>query len=694
MKKIYSTFIFITLSLMTFAQKQGEELNTYISTANEKMLVKENTDQMMSGYYNNADKIANKLLEINKASANYNYRKGHTSLMLSKNPNEVIYFLSKATNNIKKNYDVYSTKNVAPIDVYYYLGISYQNLEKLDSAEYFFNLFNAEKYTKKSVLSRYAYARIKQINNARQKIAHPNNDIEVINLGPVINTQYPEYASVTTIDGKTIYYTARKPWGGDTSIAYVSPEEGLYPEDIYMSRKENNTWSKPVRLKSNTPQYNEAFITISANQQMIYTYSDSVGRGDIYATDIKNIEAPYAQNVIDIEGVNSKKSWETSIFFTADGNRMFFSSDRKGGFGGRDIYYCDKNSDGTWSEPKNMGPGVNSSFDEESPFISNDGKYFFYSSNNEQSLGGFDIFYASKTANGEFSNGQPLNYPLNSTSDDVYYTSSSNNYKGYLTSSRSGSYGDKDIYEIDLNYIGLDKVRFALIAFKTLDDVPMPETVKTRILCEECSVKSMDVYPDDDGIVISALEPCKTYIMQYLIGSEEKIMKSDTVKTDCELAKQEIKKEYTIDVPNKKIVGEPDEVIDVPVEKEAIAEYKKPFGYNKNTINKTETEYKEMVKNVRTILKDKETHVTFEIYSSASTVPTKTYVSNENLSQLRANNAMKTLMKEFDGDDDAFSRIKIEVKEADVKGPVYENDAKDIGKYAPFQYVVIKAYKK
>ncbi len=691
MKKIYSTFIFISLSLITFAQKQGEELNSYISTASEKELVKENTNQSMSGFYHNADKVVNKLLEINKTSANYNYRKGHTYLMLSKNPKEVISYLSKALSNVKKNYDVYSTKNVAPVDVYYYLGLSYQNMEKLDSAEYYFNLFS-DKSSKKSVLYRYSNLRLTQIKNARQKINNPNKEIEVINLGPIVNTSNPEYSSVTSTDGKTIYFTSRRTWGGDTSIAFISPEEGLYPEDIYMSHKVNNSWTKPERLKSNTPQYNEAIITIDANQKIIYTYTDSTGRGDIYYTDLKNSNAPYAQNIIDFQGVNNKKSWETSIYFTKDGKKMFFSSDRKGGYGGRDIYFSNQNDDGTWTEPQNMGPGINTAFDEESPYLSNDDKYFFYSSNNEQSLGGFDIFYATKANNGAYSNGKPLDYPLNSTSDDVFYTSTSNNYKGYLTSSRSDSYGDKDIYEIDLNYIGLDKVRFASVAFTTLDDVPMPETVKTRFLCEECAEKSKDVYPDDMGVVLNSLEPCKTYILEYLIGSEEKVMKRDTITTDCNLGKQEIRKEYTIDVPNKKIVGEPDEDAVKPAE--AISEYKKPFGYNKNTVDQTNVEYKEMVKTVRTLLKDEKAQVVFEIYSSASTVPTKTYETNENLSQLRANNAMKALIKEFGDDDKTFSRIKIEIKEAGVNGPVYENDAKDIGKYAPFQYVQIKAFKK
>lgn len=688
MKRIYLTLACFSLTTLALAQKQGEELTSFVNSANEKKLVKENTNQLMAGYFQNANTVVDKLLGINASSYNYNYRKGYNYFMLSKNPKEVINYLSKATGKVKKSIDMYSTKNVAPADVYYYLGSSYHALEKLDSAEYFYNLFT-DKSSKGSVLYRLASSKLKQSAIAKAKIQNPNKDILVNNLGPVINTNYPEYSSVSSTDGYELYYTSRRPWGGDTSLRFISAEEGLYPEDIYMSQGEGSSWGTPKRLKSNTAMYNEATITLNNNR--FYTYTDSSGRGDIFSSNYKEGGISFPEQILSANGVNDKKAWETSVFFSKDGNKMYFSSDRKGGYGGRDLYSVVKNTDGTWSAPQNMGPAVNTAYDEESPYISNDGKYFFYASNNEQSIGGFDIFYAPFT-NGSVGTGKPLDYPLNSTADDVFYTSSGNGYKGYLTSSRNGSYGDKDIYEIDMNYIGLEKVRFAVVALKTLDNVPMPETVKTRFVCATCEVKSMDVQPRKDGKVIQALEPCKEYIFEYLIGSEEKVMKRDTVKTDCDLAKQEIYREYTIDVPNKKIVGLDDEP--VVVQPTPIAEYRENYRYNKNVLTAKDKKFVEAVAKAKDVLKDPNATISFEIYSSASTVPTKKYETNENLAQLRANNAMLAVLKAFEKEPQLLSRIKVEVKESTVNGPAYENDAKNTDKYAPFQYVDIKVSKK
>jgi hypothetical protein len=687
MKKIYLTLTYLSLVTISFAQKQGVELDNVLNTANEKKLVKESTDQMMAGYYPNANKVVDKLLGINANSFNYNYRKGYTYFMLSKNPKEVISYLSKATGKVKKSIDVYSTKNVAPSDVYYYLGNSYQTLEKLDSAEYFYTLFN-EKSSKGSVLYRYSQLRLKQSGLAKNKVQNPNKDILVTNLGPNVNTNYPEYSSVSSPDAYDIYFTSRRPWGGDTSLKFISAEEGLYPEDIYMSSGEGSSWSKPTRLKSNSPMYNEATVTLNNNK--FYTYTDSTGRGDIYSSNYKEA-FHFPEQLLDVTDLNTKKSWETSVFFSQDGNRIYFSSDRKGGYGGRDLYTSVKGTDGKWAAPQNMGPAVNTAYDEESPFVSNNGKYFFYASNNEQSIGGFDIFYAPIT-NGSVGTGKPLDYPLNSTADDVFYTSSGNGYKGYLTSSRNGSYGDKDIYEIDMNYIGLEKVRFAVVALKTLDNVPMPESVKTRFICPTCEVKSIDVHPRKDGKVIQSLEPCKEYYFEYLIGSEEKVMKRDTVKTDCDLAKQEIHKEYTIDVPNKKIVGL-EEKTPTPTP-QPIAEYKQNFGYNKNVLTAKDKKFVEAVTKAKDLLKDPNTMIVFEVYSSASTVPTKTYNTNENLAQLRANNAMLAVMKAFEKDSKLLSRIQVVVKDASVNGPAYSDDAKNVGKYDPYQFVEIKVMKK
>lgn len=647
---------------------------------------------MLNGFYNNADIVANKLLEINNSSYNYNYRKGYIYFMMSRNPKTVINYLTKATGKTVKNYDIYSKKNRASVDVFYYLGVSYQNLANIDSSNYYFNLFQ-QKSSKNSPLVEFAKNRLKQNENANKRLNEPRDGVIVKNLGNEINSIYPEYASVISLDGSMLYYTAKRPWGGDTSNRFQSNEDGTYPDDIYMSQLKVNTWSKPERLNGSTPGYNEATVSINFNSKTLYTYSDSTGRGDIYYTyfEGKDIKDPI---ILDIIGVNNKKDWEPSIYVTEDGKRLYFTSDRKGGYGGRDIYICKKSADGVWSAPENMGPSVNTAYDEDAPFESMNGKYFYYASNNDKSMGGFDVFYAAIDKEGKYAEGKALPYPLNSTGDDIYYTSTQDGRRGYLTSSRADSYGDKDIYEIENNYLGIENVKMAIISLATVDNVQMPESVKVRFTCKDCDEKEAIVYPNpNDGVVAYQLEKCKEYTVEYLIGEEEKVMHSEKITTSCEDKTEEFKRSYTINVPNKEIVGfekdKGDKSTDTGREI-AVAQFNEMFGYNKNKLDQNDPELKDLIAKAKEILKDDKLSLVFEIYSSASTVPTKTYGTNERLAQLRANNAMTELIRAFSSNDKLMSRIQVVIKEAAVNGPAYNNDAQNKEKYAEYQYVKIK----
>ena len=87
--------------------------------------------------------------------------------------------------------------------------------------------------------------------------------------------------------------------------------------------------------------------------------------------------------------VNGKKSNETHACISKDGNTLYFTSDREGSLGGMDIFKSTKDAKGNWGEPENMGPKVNTKFNEATPFISPDGKYLFFSSEGHNSIGGF-----------------------------------------------------------------------------------------------------------------------------------------------------------------------------------------------------------------------------------------------------------------------------------------------------------------
>jgi len=142
---------------------------------------------------------------------------------------------------------------------------------------------------------------------------------------------------------------------------------------------------------------------------------------------------------------------ETHASLSADGRYLYFTSDRKGGYGGLDIYVSEVQEDGSWGEPTNLGPAVNTELNEEGPYIHPDGKTLYFSSEGHKNLGGFDIFKVEKNEFDTWTQAKNLGYPINTVEDDVFFIPSPNGKRIYLSSFRTGGIGDNDIYIINLD---------------------------------------------------------------------------------------------------------------------------------------------------------------------------------------------------------------------------------------------------
>ncbi len=711
----FSKFIALSLFLlvfqMSFSQMTPRQVRNFVETASEQELLIQHSTYTIEGYLFNADIIADKLVSLKPENGNYLYRKAYTLMEVHHDYEGAIVMLEKAMKEVNNNYDIFSTNETsAPSDVYFHLGVCYHRTEQIEKAEQNYEKFIAES-KKKSELIPKANLGLLQCAEAKKWMAEPSK-VALKNVGSQIDTPSPEYSPVVSLDGSALYFTSRRNWEDGSASGDNDYVQQLPPEDVYVSYLDfEDNWTEPRRLNFCSPTRNEATSAVSTDERRVYLYLDSTGGGDIFYTDFYKADF---REIAQLE--NSKvntKYWETHCMVSSDNRMLFFVSERPDGLGGRDIYYCTKQEDETWSNPINMGPNVNSSYDEDAPFISIDNKILYYSSNGNKSIGGFDIMQAKLNDDGTWTKGENLGYPFNSTCDDIFYTTTVDGLKGYMTSDRKGSFGEKDIYEIENDYLGVQNMAVLQGKIKRIDGNALSQevVVVVDINCLSCNLQeSRSIFPRvRDGFYISGLEPCKEYYINYRNVTDSFTIHTDTFTTACDTGFQLVEMvllvnpdftvyEPVVDMANKvpeplpQIKPQPDlNPLPDPVtgeKKFGDLDFKQYLGFNKNKLLPTEGELKYFLNRIERQLDAGREEITIRIYASASTVPTQSFPSNEALAKKRASNVEEAL-KEYFAPTKYKSKVKFEIVEAIVQGPEYTGDLENEEKYGPYQYVAL-----
>jgi outer membrane protein OmpA-like peptidoglycan-associated protein len=381
-----------------------------------------------------------------KDNANVSYKVGMCYLNSAVDKIKSIPYFERAVKNTSATAkeDAFKEKS-APIDAFYQLAHAYHLNYQLDyaiSSFQKFKTFIAE--TDKNMLNNIDH-QIEMCNNAKIMVASPVT-IKIDNLGPNVNSPYADYSAVVSADESSLFFTSRRP---STTGGGIDPADGKYYEDIYFCSKKDSVWTPAVNMGTpiNTLT-NDATIGVSVDGQKLLIYRDDNGDGNIYTSQLQGgtwlVPAKMSENI-------NTQLWEPSASISADGTRLFFASNREGGFGGRDIYMSKQLPNGLWSKAVNLGPTINTQYDEDGPFIHPDGVTLFFSSTGHKSMGGFDIFFCQvNTETDKVSASAPVNigYPVNSTDDDIFYTPTADNKRAYYSSFKSGGYGEKDIYMI------------------------------------------------------------------------------------------------------------------------------------------------------------------------------------------------------------------------------------------------------
>ena len=576
--KFTSLFLFL-IPILSFSQPLNEQqVRLMVRTASEPELILENASLIIENRLYLAEIIIDKLLKDHPENANFNYKKGLIVLKSTSDYRKARPFFLKAITKVDIDYDFFSiTDTTCSNEIYFYLANCYHlegNIKK--AIEYYSIVLNFK--DKESDLVKEANLKILQCNVALKLIENPKKTI-IKNIGGPINSSKAEYSPIISLDGQALYFTSRRPWADLTTDNNEDPLLNVFPEDIYVSYKDlinQDTWTKPVKLPFCETLRNEATIAVSSDEKRIYVYQDNVGGGDIFYSDF---ETNSFQQVKPLEYIDvNTKYWETHCTITTDGLNMYFVSDRPGGFGGRDIYRVVKMPDGTWSEPKNLGSSINTPYDEDAPFIGSDNKTLHYSSNGPESMGGFDIFLTLRDEDNNWSLPLNLGYPINSTGDDIFFTTTIDGKRGYFSSFREGGLGEKDIYEIQNDELGLKNISVLRGVIKTAYKQQYPKGIFFTLKCIDCEDKTIKtITPREvNGSFFQTLESCKNYETVYFCNNGAKAFFKETFATSCENQYDEIYRDFILDTENSRFVSIED-TIGLTYEAFRLSESKKVF---------------------------------------------------------------------------------------------------------------------
>ncbi|MBN2683571.1 MAG: OmpA family protein [Bacteroidales bacterium] len=332
------------------------------------------------------------------------------------------------------------------IDDMPYVYFDYANvlfmLEDYKNAE-----INYSKYIKTATEEkdiRLANLQLESCKFAQNAIKNPV-DFKPINLGSGVNSSYDEYLPSISPDESTLVITRKLP----SKDPYA---QGQRQEDFYICSKSGESWSvaKPIPGNLNT-YFNEGAQTLSSDGNVMFftacSRKEGVGSCDIYYAVKYNGQWTKAINAG--EPLNTE-AWESQPSLSSDNTTLYFSSNREGGFGGLDLYKAKLKPDGSFETPVNLGPQINSEFDESGPYIHPDNKTLYFTSNGWPGMGGMDLFMSKLNEKGEWTKPVNLGYPINTFNNEASIALNAKGNMAFISSSREGGRGGIDIYSFEL----------------------------------------------------------------------------------------------------------------------------------------------------------------------------------------------------------------------------------------------------
>jgi outer membrane protein OmpA-like peptidoglycan-associated protein len=418
---LFIVFIIIAQMPLRAQQKDQAELKEYFFDAEYFFAEEEYTDAL----YDYMELFNNGF----KENANINYRMGICYLNIPGQKEKAISHLLEAVKNVSKKYSESNFKQkTAPFDAYLFLGNAYRVNNLLSQAIEAYKKYEEVAATAEEI--KFANQQITACNTALRFMDNPVQ-VKLTNLGDSVNDNADNFKGVVSGDGKTLLYMNELP----------------FYDAVYFSRYTPKGWSSPVNITPQLQSDGDQYVaSVTYDGMRLFLTKEDAFNSDFYVSDF--VAGKWSKSVpLSGPDINTK-FWESHASISKDGKTLYFTSNRKDGIGDMDIYVSKLQNNGQWGSPVNLGTTVNTTLNEDTPFITGNDSMLYFSSQGHENMGGYDIFVSKLKASGQWSEPENLRYPINTTDDDLFFYPWNNGQVGYISLIREGGHGMKDIYAV------------------------------------------------------------------------------------------------------------------------------------------------------------------------------------------------------------------------------------------------------
>jgi outer membrane protein OmpA-like peptidoglycan-associated protein/Tol biopolymer transport system component len=369
---------------------------------------------METGFYEEAFNRYKNLLTLDPGNYNILFHCGACCLNIPGNEEQAITYLEKAVEGVSLSYKAKSHKEPgAPVMTYFLLGKAYHLDYQFDKAVFSYTEYLEKGSNQDDLQLDYARTQIEACQRA-EGIERTRPAFEFQGVLEHFQDDLPSCSNpVISGDGKMLIFLVD------------------YPSDkkIMMSTRTDTLWSRPRVINSEIGMVGETYpVSLSYDGKDLYLMHQFYSHSDIFVSHLKGKRWTEAEDLgYQINGRTS----ENHASISRDGQSLYFTSDLRGGMGSFDIYVAHLNEKGEWDNLVNLGPSINTPYEEHTPFISSNDSILFFSSQGHASIGGLDVFHSTLQPDGTWSEPENLGYPVNTTGDDVFYNPGWNEMESY-----------------------------------------------------------------------------------------------------------------------------------------------------------------------------------------------------------------------------------------------------------------------